>query len=68
MYFAVFVVFCCSCLGGAMFVAESGVVYVVLYYFLVIKIIIVVYKVIYQFFLCVFVFINVFCVVVTNTC
>lgn len=33
-----------------MFVAESGVVYVVLYYFLVIKIIIVVYKVIYQFF------------------
>ena len=33
-----------------MFIAESGVVYVVLYYFLVIKIIIVVYKVIYQFF------------------
>lgn len=50
-----------------MFVAESGVVYVVLYYFLVIKIIIVVYKVIYQFFVrfCVHQF---FCVVVKNTC
>ena len=68
MYFAVFVVFCCSCLGGAMFVAESGVVYVVLYYFLVIKIIIVVYKVIYQFF-CAFLCSSMFfCVVVKNTC